>query len=82
MPEVQNLIAEAKQLLAKAEKDLVEHADATQIRLAVKRLEMFIEHLAQLHPVQPVPASEPEPPAESAEDVPVEDAPKRRSTRA
>lgn len=48
---VSNLIAEAKQLLAKAEhdvKDVIEHVDPTQLRVAVHRLGLFHEHVAQV----------------------------------
>jgi len=39
------LIAKAKDLLATAEQDVTEAADETHLRLAVTRLEMFVEHI-------------------------------------
>lgn len=55
MSQVAELIQECKAHLAEIEKDterLVD-ADATQLRLAAKRLEMFVEHLGSLPAAEP-----------------------------
>lgn len=81
--EAANLIAEAKQLLAKAEETVknFEHAEATQLRIVVNRLRLFIEqHVTHDAPAPKAeePVSEPEAPAD---DAPTEEPsePKRRA---
>lgn len=54
---VDELIAEAKKLLVKAEadvKDLVERVDPTQLRVAVHRLGLFVEHIGQVQADEPL----------------------------
>jgi len=83
--EVSDLIAEAKEHLAAAEKRIEDlaHADATQLRIATHRLAMFLEH----HPAAQMeePVEEPVEPVEEAEPVgaeePVEE-PKARARKA
>jgi hypothetical protein len=41
------------------EKRMVEHADPTQLRLAVRRLELFLEHLGNVHAFRPVTGAKP-----------------------
>jgi hypothetical protein len=45
---IDELVVEAKALLGKVEEEIkqVEHADETQLRIAVSRLRLFREHLA------------------------------------
>jgi len=84
------LIAEAKQLIAKAENGLktIENAEPTQLRIVVNRLRLFLEQhgIGADEPVSepsvepesfPEPAPEPEPVVEEPEPV-AKATPKRR----
>lgn len=78
---MKELIASAKELIAKAEETLknVEHADETQLRLAVGRLELFLEHLVNSQPASTL-EPKPEPEADT-EPEPEPEKPKTRRAR-
>lgn len=72
MSEVQSLIAEAKHLLADAEtevKDVAEHVDPTQLRVAVHRLELFREHVGQVVADRPKTQESQEPEADVVDEL-------------
>lgn len=59
---INDLIDECKKLLEdaeQAEKSVVERADPTQLRIAVRRLGLFIEHLTQVKAAGKVDADQP-----------------------
>lgn len=66
MPTPEKLIAEAKTLLARAENGLktIEHAEPTQLRLAVHRLHLFLEQ----HGIAEEPEGKPVEPKVEPED--------------
>lgn len=76
------LVAEAKKLIAEVEQVVkaVEHAEPTQLRIAVRRLELFLEQLVGAVPKASEPQVEEEPEVEGPEAAPAQDEPKAKPT--